>query len=129
MSKTNNIEEYFKTITPEEVIQVVCNVRGVNQDFLFNGKKQVLVYTRYMAAYFMRRYCHSQEAKYRMITYKQMTVEDVGMYLRMDHSTVTYGVRRMKELMKIEKPLREEIEIIDDVIRQFRFTRKKMEWI
>ena len=70
MSK--DIDQYFKTIGPDEIIMIVCHVKRVNKDMLFNGRYKVLVEARQLIAYFMRLYCHERDYRYNTIRYKHL---------------------------------------------------------
>lgn len=125
---STDIQEYFKAIEPEEVIQIVCHVKGVNQDFLFSGRHKILVQTRQLIAFFMRRYCYGnsyQSYRWKMIKYNRLTIENIALYLRQDHSTVTYAIKCINRNMRLYPNDRKEIEIIDDIIRRFRFVKEK----
>lgn len=111
----------MKVIGPEEIMHIVCHVKGVNQDFLFEGRKKVLVQSRQLIAFFMRRYCRVLDMRFRyVVRYKRITVRDIGLLLNQDHSSVLYSIKSIERDMRVYADLRKEVEMIDDVIRRFR---------
>ena len=123
MSK--DIDQYFKTIDPDEIITIVCHIKRVNKDMLFNGRYKVLVEARQLIAYFMRLYCHGRDYRYNTIRYKRLKVTDIGLFLNQDHSTVSYALKCVNRNAHIYPNYRKEVEMIDNTIRKFRFVINK----
>ena len=123
-----DIDQYFKAIEPDEVIHIICHWHGINPEFIFNGRKAPLVKARQQMAFFMRQYCRGADYRFSLSQYRKLRLSDIGVFLQQDHSTVTHALKSVESNMSLYRPYREEMEAIDDLIRKFRFTRKKWDF-
>lgn len=84
----------MKQFTSQNIISTVAGVYGVSVDeMLSRNRERLLVEARYMAAYLIR-------------TKMPVGPTFIASDLRLDHSTVCYGIKHIKELMEVDKDVR-----------------------
>lgn len=55
-----------------------------------------------------------------------LTLTEIGSFLGYDHATVLHGIRKISELMKVEKALRREVDEISYRLAQINLKREKL---
>lgn len=94
------------SIVERAILEVVRGYYGLSEVEFYNNmswKKRDLVFARYVSMYFLKKYTRDSTTR-------------IGQIFKKDHTTVIYGINRVKDLMDVYELTREDIRIINSVL-------------
>lgn len=97
--------EFVPVITPEKIIQVVCDHFGLNADHLKSScRDKELVHARHVIFYFLRKHT-------------SISLKNAGRIFNRDHTTVLHGLDKLSDIMDTEPAVKAEVEMLGSMIK------------
>lgn len=103
--KASYRKECAPKITPDKVIQVVCNHYNIDRsDLKGRCRQKELVHARHVIFYLLRNHA-------------SMTLKSAGALFNRDHTTVIHGVQKLHDLMDTEPAVKAEVEVLEGFVK------------
>lgn len=97
--------EFAPVITPELIIETVCNHYKISPEKLKSkNRSKELVHTRHVIFYFLRKYTN-------------ITLKAAGLLFNRDHTTVIHSVEHLGDIMDTEPNVKSEVEQLEAIIK------------